>query len=148
MRFYLRIGIFCLIGCQALFASPLTEGIQTYQKNMHLSEKHRQNLANDINRFYHADALWYILRQEFKLPHYENNPVVQEKIQWFLSHPDYLLHSMTRSAPYLYFILQQAKKRNLPAELVLLPIIESAYNPFALNVSSGAAGIWQMMPVT
>lgn len=36
----------------------------------------------------------------------------------------------------------------MPAELVLLPIIESAYNPFALNASSGAAGIWQLMPGT
>jgi membrane-bound lytic murein transglycosylase D len=38
-------------------------------------------------------------------------------------------------------------KRHLPAEVVLLPIFESAYNPFAYS-AAGAAGIWQMMPGT
>ncbi len=107
----------------------------------------KRNLADDINRYYNADNLWDALRAEFVLPHYENNPLVQEQIEWFMNHQDFLLHSTTRAAPYLYYIFQQVKKRHLPAELVLLPIIESAYNPFAYS-SAGAAGIWQMMPGT
>lgn len=77
---------------------------------MHLSAEHKQNLANDIDRYYSADNLWNALRQDFTLPHYEDSPIVQEKIRWFLNHQDYLMHSMTRSAPYLYFIFQQIKK--------------------------------------
>ncbi len=138
------IGFCCLAFNTLCFAST-SEGIQTYQKT---SPLHQQKIAADIDRYYNADDLWHVLRQEFTLPHYEDNPIVQEKIQWFLNHQDYLMHSMTRAGPYLYFILQQIRKRHLPAELVLLPIIESAYNPFALNASSGAAGIWQMMPNT
>ncbi len=130
------------------FAYPSAEGIQIYQKNMHLSWERKQNLAEDINRYNNADNLWDALRRDFSLPHYEDSPIVQDKIQWFLNHQDYLIHSMNRAAPYLYFIHQQVKKRHLPAELALLPIIESAYNPFAQNASSGAAGIWQMMPGT
>src|SRR3990167_8915906 len=59
----------------------------------------------------------------------------------------YLIRSAKREAPYLYYIHQQVKKRHLPAELVLLPIIESGYNPFSMS-SVGAAGIWQLMPAT
>lgn len=139
----------CLMLNSTIFANPgANEGIQVYQKNLHLSPERKEILAKDINRYHNADNIWNMLRQQFSLPHYENNAAVQAKISWFMNHQDYLMRSMTRAAPYLYFILQQVKKRHLPAELVLLPIIESAYNPFALNASSGAAGMWQMMSAT
>lgn len=144
------VGACCIVlsGFNAAHATPSAEGIQVYQKNMHLSAEKKQKLADDIDRYRNADNMWDTLRHEFILPHYESNPIVQEKIAWFMNHQDYLLHSTTRAAPYLYYIMQQVKKRHLPAEVALLPIIESAYNPFAQNASSGAAGIWQMMPGT
>ncbi|OGT38430.1 MAG: hypothetical protein A3F11_09865 [Gammaproteobacteria bacterium RIFCSPHIGHO2_12_FULL_37_14] len=145
-RFVLLCVSCALIG-GASFASPNVEGIQIYQKNLHLSPEHKQKLADDITRYRTADNLWDVLREEFSLPHYENNPQVQEKIEWFMNNQDYLLRSASRAAPYLYYISQQVKKRHLPAELVLLPIIESGYNPFSLS-NVGAAGIWQLMPDT
>lgn len=128
-------------------AATSTEGIQIYQKNVHLIPERKQNVADDITRYRQADNLWDVLRDEFSLPHYEDNPIVQEKIYWFMNNQDFLLRSATRAAPYLYYISQQVKKRHLPAELVLLPIIESGYNPFSLS-HVGAAGIWQLMPQT
>ena len=142
----LLISIICGLIGGASFASPSAEGIQTFQKNL-LSAEHKQKLADDITRYRNADNIWDILREEFSLPHYEDNPAVQEKIEWFMNNQDYLLRSASRAAPYLYYILQQVKKRHLPVELVLLPIIESGYNPFSLS-NVGAAGIWQLMPDT
>lgn len=144
---FILIGISCLFLFQDAFAIPSIEGIQVYQKNMHLSDEHKQKLAADIYRYHNADNIWDELRYEFVLPHYEYHPRVQEQIEWFLNHQDFLLNSATRSAPYLYYISQQVRKRHLPAELVLLPMMESAYNPFAYS-HMGAAGIWQMMPGT
>lgn len=142
------IVILCFIVMHgASFASPNMEGIQVYQKNLHLSEAHKQKLASDIDRYHNAGNLWVTLRHEFSLPHYEENPAVQEKVRWFMNHREYLNELTTRAAPYLYFILQQVRKRHLPAELVLLPMIESDYNPFAYS-SAGAAGIWQLLPGT
>jgi len=102
----------------------------------------------DINHYYQAGNLLDALRLQFNLPLEEDNPRVQAKMKWYYEHPDYLVQTMKRAVPWLYFISEQAKKRHLPAELVLLPVIESAYNPFAYNRTSGAAGIWQMMPET
>lgn len=142
------IGIYCVTMQIAAFpVTSNTEGIQVYQKNLHLSPEHKQRLAAAINQYHNADNMWDLLRHEFTLPHYEDNPRVQEQIIWFLNNKDFLMRSATRAAPYLYFILQQVRKRHLPAELVLLPMIESAYNPFAYS-SAGAAGLWQMMPNT
>lgn len=139
------VGFFFL--AMPIKAAIYNDGIQTYQKNLHLYEEHKQRLADDIVRYHNADNLWDVLREEFSLPHYENHPAVQEKIYWYLSNQDYLARSASRAAPYLYYILQQVKKRHLPAELVLLPVIESGYDPFSLS-NMGAAGIWQLMPGT
>lgn len=129
-----------------LFAAP-NEGIQLYKQNVKLSAEHKQKLAAAISRYHSADNLWDVLRDEFSLQHYDYHPAVQEKIDWFMNNQDYLMRSAARAAPYLYYILQQVRKRHLPAEIVLLPIIESGYNPFSLS-SVGAAGIWQLMPNT
>lgn len=129
------------------FALPSGEGIQTYQQNIHLNPEHQQTLADDVSRYKNADNFWDVLRDEFNLDHAENNPAVQEKIEWFMNNQDFLMRSTTRAAPYLYYILQQIHKRHLPAELVLLPIIESGYNPFAKS-NVGATGIWQLMSGT
>jgi len=128
-------------------ASPTLEGIQVYQKNIHLSPEHKQKLADDINIYRHADNLWDVLRDEFSLSHYEESYAVQAKIEWYMNNQDYLLRSASRAAPYLYYISQQVRKRHLPAELVLLPIVESGYNPFSVS-NVGASGIWQLMPDT
>ncbi|MCF6192138.1 MAG: LysM peptidoglycan-binding domain-containing protein, partial [Candidatus Hydrothermae bacterium] len=45
------------------------------------------------------------------------------------------------------YLLQKLTDRNLPVELVYLPMIESAYNPFARS-RAGAVGLWQFMPST
>ncbi len=140
----LLIGLCCsMLGSVALASSA--DGIQVYQN--HLEPEHKQKLADDIARYRNADNLWDALKDSFTLDHEENNPAVQKKIAWFMNNQDFLLRATTRAAPYLYYILQETKKRNLPTELVLLPIIESGYNPFATS-NVGAAGIWQMMPGT
>jgi len=131
----------------AAFAYPSPEGIQLYQKNVHLSPEHKQKLVEDITRYRNADNLWDVLRDEFSLPHYEESYAVQAKIEWYMNNQDYLLRTASRAAPYLFYISQQVRKRHLPAELVLLPIVESGYNPFSVS-NMGASGIWQLMPDT
>ena len=72
---------------------------------------------------------------------------VEQELAWFAKYPDYMQRVMRRADPFLYYILEEAEKRNLPTELVLLPIVESAYQPFAYS-HGRAAGIWQFIPST
>jgi membrane-bound lytic murein transglycosylase D len=137
----------CCVLTNLVFAYPNLEGIQIYQKNVHLIPERKQSLDDDIDRYRNAEDIWETLRQEFSLNHHEDDPLVQAQIEWFMQHQDFLLNSADRASPYLYYILQQSRKRGLPAEIVLLPMIESAFNPFAYS-PAGASGIWQMMPDT
>ena len=95
---------------------------------------------------YHHD-LWDNVREHFSLNHHEDNPAVAAQIHWFKENPIYFQRICERARPYLYFIYQQTRKRHEPTELVLLPMIESAYNPFVTS-NVGAAGLWQIMPTT
>lgn len=99
-----------------------------------------------LNFFSHntdQNDLWGALRSGFQLQHYENTPQVQEQIGWFMHNQNYLYRTTNRAAPYMYYIYQQVQQRHLPTELVLLPILESAYNPFASS-NRGATGLWQL----
>ncbi len=96
----------------------------------------------------HATAdVWDVLRNEFKISHEVTRPEVQEQIRWLVAHPSYIQKVCRQSEPYIYHIVGEIKKRKLPGELALLPMIESAYDPFAYS-GAGAAGLWQLMPRT
>ena len=86
------------------------------------------------------------LRQGFELSHEDNNRIRAER-DWFVKHPDYLTRVFTRAQRYLPHITAELESRDLPLDLALLPIVESAYDPFAYS-HGRAAGLWQMIPGT
>ncbi|MGE4658841.1 MAG: LysM peptidoglycan-binding domain-containing protein [Gammaproteobacteria bacterium] len=99
-----------------------------------------------IPRIEPKSDLLYRLRQRFSLPQSENSAVRQE-IEWFAAHPDYLDRVFGRAERYLFYITEELEKRKMPSDLALLPIIESAYDPFAYS-HGRAAGLWQIIPGT
>ena len=92
-------------------------------------------------------SIWPRVYAGFQIPSDIDHPSLQTEISWFAKHPEYIQRVMQRADPFLYYILEEAEKRNLPTELVLLPIVESAYQPFAYS-HGRAAGIWQFIPST
>jgi len=93
-----------------------------------------------------ADDVLAKLRRGFTLS-YVDNPRTAAERKWFAKHPDYLDRVFTRAQRYLPYIVAELERRNLPLELALLPIVESAYDPFAYS-HGRAAGLWQMIPGT
>lgn len=93
------------------------------------------------------DPIWQRLRDGFQLDGHQNSPQVDKELAWFREHPAYLYKVTQRSERYLHYVTAAVEQRNMPAELALLPFIESAYDPFALS-RSGASGLWQFIPGT
>lgn len=92
------------------------------------------------------DNLWLKLAEgfEFEVP---KNARITKQRNYFLKHPNHLAQVSKRAEPFLYLIIEQIEAKNLPLELALLPVVESAFNPFAYS-SSHASGLWQFMPGT
>jgi membrane-bound lytic murein transglycosylase D len=94
----------------------------------------------------HYPSLWERVRAGFTLPRI-NSPLVSKYRAWYIKHPHHVRRVLERSQRYLYFIVSELEKRNMPIEIALLPMIESAYNPHAMSPMR-AAGLWQFIPST
>lgn len=90
--------------------------------------------------------VWGRIRKGFGIPDLDN-PLVTTQTTWYSSRPDYIQRTTTRASRYLFHVVQELEKRNMPTELALLPFIESAFNPQAYS-SAKAAGMWQFIPST
>lgn len=93
------------------------------------------------------ENLWERLRSTFRLPSCDTVPRATAWAHWYAGKQDYLDRVMQRAEPILYFIVDEVQQRGMPGELALLPVVESAFHPFALSHAS-AAGLWQFIPAT
>ncbi len=82
----------------------------------------------------------------FRLRVAEREEIARQR-DWFVRHPQYMERVFRRSERYLHYILGELDRRGMPSDLALLPIVESAYDPFAYS-HGRAAGMWQMIPGT
>ncbi|MGD8837956.1 MAG: LysM peptidoglycan-binding domain-containing protein [Gammaproteobacteria bacterium] len=89
---------------------------------------------------------WLRLQQGMQLSEVHNERV-NAQLKWFVDHPGYMQRVMERARPILPFVLDELEARNLPSELALLPIVESAYQAFAYS-HGRASGMWQIIPST
>ncbi len=92
------------------------------------------------------NTVWERLLSLYSLPEIENERIDRE-LNWYLRHPAYLARVQQRAEPYLHMILDEVEAKNIPGELALLPIVESAFLPEAYS-KSDASGLWQFIPAT
>ena len=90
--------------------------------------------------------LWDRVRHGFALQEL-NSPLIRKHEQWYANRPDYIQRFVERGSRYLYHVVEEVERRGMPTEIVLLPIIESAFNPQAFSRAQ-AAGMWQFIPST
>jgi membrane-bound lytic murein transglycosylase D len=90
--------------------------------------------------------LWQRVRDGFGIADLDDK-YVRKREQYYADQPDYVQRMAERGGRYLFHIVEEVQKRNLPSELALLPFIESAFNPQAMS-SARASGMWQFMPAT
>lgn len=85
--------------------------------------------------------VWQRIRLGLSMP-VPDNKLVNQYRDWYIKHPGHLAVISERAQPFMYLIVEELEKRNLPVELALLPIVESSFDPFAYSHGS-ASGLWQ-----
>ena len=86
------------------------------------------------------------IRAGFALPD-SGHKATERELDWYAGNPDYLDRAFSRADLYLYHIVTQLEARHMPLELALLPVVESAFEPYAYS-HSAASGLWQFIPGT
>ncbi|RRJ84894.1 lytic transglycosylase [Aestuariirhabdus litorea] len=91
--------------------------------------------------------LWQRTREGFQLDLEQDNPRINAELRWYSTHQAYLDRVSDRASRYMFYIVEEIEKRGMPTELALLPVVESAYDPFAYS-HGRASGMWQFIPST
>jgi membrane-bound lytic murein transglycosylase D len=87
------------------------------------------------------------MRAGFKLEDAPDRHGIDQELQWYAGNPDYLQRAFSRADLYLYYIVTELERRGMPLELALLPVVESAFEPYAYS-RARASGLWQFIPDT
>ncbi len=90
--------------------------------------------------------LWQRIGFELRMAPDPRHPL-RKPLAYFHNSARFVSEASERARPYLYHVYQEVRRRELPYEVLLIPIVESAYNPRATS-PGGAAGIWQFIPAT
>ncbi len=91
--------------------------------------------------------LWSLIRDKLQFHGHLGQASVAERVAWLADNQDYVDRFIERARPYLFHIVSRLEARGMPLDLALLPVVESAYQPFA-HSPRHASGIWQFMPAT
>ncbi|OFK87057.1 MULTISPECIES: LysM peptidoglycan-binding domain-containing protein [unclassified Eikenella] len=125
---------------------PASALAQTYTPEQIAASITNLNAAILRNPSSYHNNLWGRMRQDFRMS--EVNPeIVRRHETYYSTRSAYFNRTVERSRPYLYHILSEVEKRNMPSEIALLPFIESAFVTKARS-HVGASGLWQFMPAT
>ena len=92
-------------------------------------------------------SIWEVLKSEATVKDYEIDDLTLYYMNQHLKNVDLFENYLRNSYYFLYYVIEELKRNDLPIELAFLPFIESSYDPFSIS-SSGAVGLWQIMPKT
>jgi membrane-bound lytic murein transglycosylase D len=132
-------------------AAPGQAALEPAEKHVEFADQHlclhshtppSQSQQGEIaaNTIWEEMPLGYLIK-------WQHNARIQAELNWYIRNPSYMKRVSKRAERYAYYVSQQLALRGMPQELALLPIVESAYDPFAYS-HGRAAGMWQFIPGT
>ena len=86
-----------------------------------------ERLVQNKNQ-YHAN-LWDRIRSGFALALPPDSKAIRKIEALYAQNPEAFNRIVASSERYLYYIVDEIERRDMPMEIALLPVIESSYNP-------------------
>ncbi|MGZ8189697.1 MAG: LysM peptidoglycan-binding domain-containing protein [Methylococcaceae bacterium] len=157
VNFLLILPFLIVAGCSETSKAPLdvneNAAVEPYQENVYSYHPNRtygklkfKSPSSRRGHYGQYNTVWERLFSLYSLPEIEN-PRIDREVDWYLQHPASLAIIQQRAEPYLHLILDEIEAKNIPGELALLPVVESAFVPDAYS-KADASGLWQFIPST
>ncbi|WOH38252.1 LysM peptidoglycan-binding domain-containing protein [Thalassotalea fonticola] len=162
-KIILPLSLTMLVGCQNFNPQNVVSSNELPANTAHTIDIYEALLADETAQVIHpkddveitltdkdkltiSDNVWDRVRSQLHFDIPQNSKVIAQR-NWYAKHQSYLDRVAKRSEPFIHHIVEELEKHNMPMELVLLPIVESAYDPFAYSHGS-ASGMWQFLSGT
>lgn len=111
-----------------------------------IAAQHRQTVVPEPVAKAPPRDMWERIRNGYAMKPMDNE-LVRHWESFYSAKPEYFARMVDRGSHYLFHIVEEIERRKMPAEVALLPMIESAYNPQAYS-KAHASGLWQFIPST
>lgn len=135
------------MGCQTTSTPSLSEkSTKIAETNLNSVVAAESVIEEKIKTPQEVDDVWQRIQMQLALP-VTDHKAIKQQLKWYKKHPEYIKRISKRAEPYLYFIVEEIEKRNMPLEIALLPVVESAFDPFAYS-HGAASGMWQIISGT
>ena len=93
-----------------------------------------------------SNDVWQRVRNNYGIPDLYNAEVTKKEV-YYAQRADYVARMTDRSGDFMYHIMNEIERSNMPSEIALLPFVESAFVTTAKSPVK-ASGLWQFMPAT
>ena len=150
---HIRLIKLTLLLLSIIFSVNLFAGVNALGQKFEILEdlSQTEDESSSLNdMFKDSNSIWKTISSGYGLKE-KKSKRIQKKIRkyekWYSQRPEYMERMLKRSERYLYYVANEVKKRNMPMEIALLPMIESAYNPIAKS-NKKAVGLWQFISST
>ena len=117
-----------------------------HHQEPYLTKQETGSVESFTNETY-KHSIWLELVRGFQLKANSSDSHYRHYLRHFSQKPYYFERKIRNMPYYIHYVLREVKRRGMPTELALLPVIESQYEPFAYSYAQ-ASGIWQIVPQT
>lgn len=136
----------CLLNILLISFGALTVSSCDRQSD-YSSDPKTTNIAGRKIKLKKQDQVWERVRKNFDMAQQSKQNAQHNRVQHYVKQYAGAHQQLDKASPYMYYIIEQIEKRDMPGELALLPMVESAFQPQATSHKS-AAGLWQFIPST
>lgn len=91
---------------------------------------------------------WTSLSASFVMNDCADSPLVRARETMFTRSPARFEQLLRQSLPLMIYVQKQLQAAGIPGEFVMLPMLESSYQPHEPSRHGDPAGMWQLMPRT
>jgi membrane-bound lytic murein transglycosylase D len=145
--FQLLLSLTLISACSHQATIPPSQPIKSQVANPVVPVLDHWQGQTEINKDELETDLWQRIINAYGLKQDIDNNRIRSQLNWYKKHQSYMDRVATRAQRYMYYIAEQIDVRDIPGELALLPIVESAFDPFAYS-HGRASGVWQFIPST